>query len=65
MDILAALALVLVIEGLALAVFAKSMPELLTEMQRIGPAQLRIAGLASLALGAVLYMMVRGSQGVG
>jgi uncharacterized protein YjeT (DUF2065 family) len=60
MDLLAAIALVLVLEGLALAVFARSMPALLAELQRHEPGVLRRAGLLSIAAGAVLYLLVRG-----
>ena len=59
MDLLAALALVLIFEGLALAVFARSMPQLLAEIERLGPGSLRHAGLVCIALGAVLYLLVR------
>lgn len=65
MDLLAALALIMVIEGLALFVFAKSLPELLVEIQRLGPRRLRILGLVSLALGAATYIMIRNAQSVG
>ena len=61
MDILAALALVLMIEGLALVIFAKSLPELIAQIEQIGPGTLRFMGLASLALGAVSYMFIRGA----
>lgn len=59
MDLLAALALVLILEGLALAVFARSMPQLLAEIERLGPGSLRRAGLACIALGTALYLLVR------
>lgn len=60
MDLLAAIALVLVIEGLALAIFARSVPALLAELQQFDPRSLRAAGLASIAVGAALYLLVRG-----
>ena len=60
MDLLAALALVLVIEGLALAVFASSLPELLAAMDGIEPAQTRVLGFVFLVTGAVGYIAVRG-----
>lgn len=59
MDLLAALGLVLVIEGLALAVFARSMPHLLAEIERLDPGSLRLAGLVCIGLGVALYLAVR------
>jgi uncharacterized protein YjeT (DUF2065 family) len=59
MDLLAAVALVLILEGLALAIFARSMPQLLSEIERLGPGSLRRAGLICIGLGTVLYLMVR------
>lgn len=60
MDLLAALALVLVLEGLAIAIFARSIPEMMAEMQRLDPVRLRQAGLVAIALGAAAYLLVRG-----
>ncbi|MEM1276021.1 MAG: DUF2065 family protein [Pseudomonadota bacterium] len=60
MDLLASLALVLVIEGLALAVFASSLPELLAAVEGIEPGQMRILGFVFLAAGTVGYIAVRG-----
>ena len=60
MDLLAAIALVLLIEGLALAIFARSLPALLAELERLDPRSLRLAGIASIALGTALYLLVRG-----
>ena len=60
MDLLAAIALVLILEGLALAIFARSVPALLAELERLDPRSLRRAGLASIVAGAVLYLLVRG-----
>lgn len=59
MDLLAALALVLVLEGLALAVFARSVPQLVAEMERLGPSSLRRAGLVCIGLGTALYLLIR------
>lgn len=59
MDILAAIALVMVIEGLALAMFSKSMPALIAEIQAIGQERLRRVGLASIAVGGLLYLAIR------
>lgn len=59
MDLLAAIALVLILEGMALAVFARSLPQLLAEIERLGPGSLRRAGLVCIGLGTALYLMVR------
>ena len=59
MDLLAALGLVLVIEGLALAIFARSVPQVLAEVDQIGPALLRKLGIASVFVGGVIYLLVR------
>ena len=63
MDLIAALALMLILEGLALAVFARSMPALLAEMERLEPRALRRAGLVGIAAGVVIYLLVRGGPG--
>ncbi len=60
MDLLAALALVLLIEGLAAMIFASSLPELLAALRGIGARQMRIAGIVMAATGAVLYLLIRG-----
>ena len=66
MDLLAALALVAVIEGLALVVFARSLPELLAEIDTIEPETLRKLGLGLLIAGCVGYWLIRsGSAGTG
>lgn len=59
MDLLAALALVLVIEGLALAILARSLPELLAEMDRIAPETMRKIGLGLALGGAAIYLLLR------
>ena len=59
MDLLAALALVAVIEGLALLVFARSLPALLAEIDQIGPETLRKMGIALLFGGAIAYWLIR------
>jgi uncharacterized protein YjeT (DUF2065 family) len=59
MDLLAALALVLILEGLGLVVFAGSLPLLMAEIERLGPGSLRRAGLVCIALGTALYLLVR------
>jgi uncharacterized protein YjeT (DUF2065 family) len=60
MDLLAAIALVLVLEGLVLAIFARSVPALLAELERLDPGALRRTGILSIAAGAVLYLLIRG-----
>ena len=60
MDFVAALALVLVIEGLAAMIFASSLPELLTALHAVGERQMRVIGIVMAAAGAVLYLLVRG-----
>ena len=59
MDLLAALGLVLVIEGLALAIFARSVPQVLAEIDQIGPAVLRKLGIVSILAGGAVYLLVR------
>ena len=60
MDLVAALALVLVLEGLALVVLARSLPELLAALDEVEPGAMRLAGLVMLATGALIYLWVRG-----
>ena len=60
MDLLAALALVLVLEGLAVAVFARSIPEIMAEMQQMDAGRLRQAGIIAMLVGAVAYLLIRG-----
>lgn len=60
MDLLAALALVMVLEGLAVAIMARSIPELLAEIQHLGGGRLRRLGIAVAAVGAILYVLIRG-----
>ena len=59
MDLLAAVALMLVIEGLAIAIFAGSMPELLASIESVDEGQRRLIGWAMIALGAAGYLLVR------
>lgn len=61
MDLLAALALVLILEGMALAVFARSVPELMAAMSDIDPGKTRTIGLACILCGALAYLFVRGT----
>lgn len=60
MDLIAAVALMLILEGLALAIFARSVPALLAEIERLDPMALRRGGVASILVGAVIYLLVRG-----
>ena len=60
MDLLAALALVLVFEGLAAMIFAASLPELLAAIEGIGARQMRRIGIVMVLSGAALYLLVRG-----
>lgn len=59
MDLLAALALLLILEGLVLAIFATSLPQILIEIERLGPDYLRRTGLVCIAIGVVFYLAVR------
>ena len=59
MDLLAALALVLVIEGLAAMIFASSLPELLAALKGIGERQMRAIGIVMALSGAALYLLIR------
>lgn len=59
-DLLTALALVLVIEGLVLAVFADRLEELLARLAEIPPEVLRVAGLISAVLGLIAVWLIRG-----
>ena len=60
MDLLAAIALVLVFEGLAAMIFAASLPELLAALKGIGARQMRTIGIVMTVSGAALYLLVRG-----
>lgn len=60
MDLIAALALVMVIEGLAAMIFASSLPELLAALRGIGARQMRIIGIVMTVSGGALYLMIRG-----
>ena len=59
-DLIAALALVLVLEGLALAILARSLPEMLAALEAMDAGTMRRVGLVMLAAGSVVYLMVRG-----
>ncbi len=59
-DLLTALALVLVIEGLVLAVFADRLDVLLERLAEIPPEVLRVAGVVSAVLGLLAVWLIRG-----
>jgi uncharacterized protein YjeT (DUF2065 family) len=59
MDLLAALALVLVFEGMAAMICASSLRELLAALKGIGARQMRIIGLVMAVSGGALYLLVR------
>ncbi|MEM7499947.1 MAG: DUF2065 family protein [Pseudomonadota bacterium] len=59
MDLLAAIALMLVVEGLAIAIFAGSLPELVAALQGLGETGRRLAGGAMVAVGVIAYLLVR------
>jgi uncharacterized protein len=59
-DFLAALGLVLVIEGLLYGGFPELARRLGAEMQAMPENMLRIGGLASVALGVLVVWLVRG-----
>lgn len=58
-DLWPALALVLVVEGLVLALVPHRLAQLLELLQALGPERLRAWGLGAASLGAVLYWMLR------
>lgn len=59
-DLLTALALVLVLEGMFLALFAGRLRWLLEMTEQIPPESLRIAGLVAAALGVFGVWLLRG-----
>ena len=65
MDLLAAIALVMVIEGLALAILARSVPALLAELDQISPDGIRKLGVVLVIAGASLYFVLRGGGSAG
>jgi uncharacterized protein YjeT (DUF2065 family) len=58
-DLLAALGLMLVLEGMALAIFTGRLPEILEQLKAVGSDGLRWAGLAMAIAGTGLYVLVR------
>lgn len=59
-DLLTALALVLVIEGLVLAVFADRLNDMLERLTEVPPEVLRLAGLISAVVGLFAVWLIRG-----
>ncbi len=59
-DLFTALALVLVIEGLFLALFPHRLRQILAMMERMAPEALRLGGLAAVAAGVLLIWILRG-----
>ncbi len=59
-ELLTALALVLVIEGLAWALFPDHIRRALGQLAQLPPEVLRIGGLAAAGLGALCVWLLRG-----
>jgi len=59
-DLIGALALMVVFEGLALAFAAGRIEELLAQLRDLAPDRLRWAGLAMAMLGTSVYVLIRG-----
>jgi len=59
-DFLTALALVLVIEGLFMAIFPYRLRQILEMLDTMSPESLRIGGIAAAALGVFLVWVLRG-----
>lgn len=59
-DLLTAFALVLVIEGLFLALFPHRLRQILAMMDQISPEALRLGGLVAATLGVGLVWLLRG-----
>ena len=59
-DLLSALALVLVIEGVIYAAFPEAMQRMMTFALQLPPANLRTGGLAMAVLGVFLAWLIRG-----
>ncbi|MGR3757212.1 MAG: DUF2065 family protein [Tranquillimonas sp.] len=56
-----AIGLVLVVEGLAFALFPARLEQALDQLRRIPPERLRLLGLAALAAGVLLIWLARSS----
>ena len=58
-DFLTALALVLVIEGVFLALFPHRLRQILAMMEQMPPESLRLGGLAAATIGVLLVWLLR------
>ena len=58
-DLLTALALVLVIEGVFLALFPHRLRQILAMMEQMPPESLRLGGLAAATIGVLLVWLLR------
>jgi len=58
-DLFTALALVLVIEGLFLALFPHRLRQIVVMMEQMPPEALRLGGLAAATLGVLLVWLLR------
>ncbi len=58
-DLFTALALVLVIEGLFLALFPHRLRQIVVMMEQMSPEALRLSGLAAATLGVLLVWLLR------
>ncbi len=59
-DFLTALALVLVIEGLFMAIFPYRLRQILQMLEQMTPGNLRVGGLCAAALGVFFVWVLRG-----
>ncbi len=59
-DLLTALALVLVIEGLFLALMPHRLRQVVVMMEQLSPETLRLGGLAAATVGVFLVWLMRG-----
>ena len=59
-DLFTALALVLVIEGLFLALFPHRLRQILAMMEQMSPEVLRLGGVAAATAGVLLVWILRG-----
>lgn len=60
LDLLAALALVLVVEGIALAFASRRIAELLEALRLVDPDRVRWGGLVMAVAGTLGYVLLRG-----
>ncbi len=58
-DFFTALALVLVIEGLFLALFPNRLRQIVVMMEQMSPEALRLGGLTAVTLGVLLVWLLR------